>query len=75
MALEDAAMLAAHGAKGGSEDTAVEVSWTERKHVRKVRGGPPGAVTVAGARTIRVRMDPVRLQRILDSREDGIPLS
>jgi len=68
-ALEEAALLAAHGAKGGAEDTTVEISWTERKHVRKVRGGAPGAVTIAGARTLLVRRDPERLRRLLDTQE------
>ena len=72
-ALEDAAILAAHGARGGKDDTSVEISWTERKHVRSVRGGAPGAVTVAGARTLLVRQDPERLQQLLATGRDNLP--
>lgn len=51
--IELAAQLAAYysPARGA---TAVEVDVTERRHVRKVKGGPPGLVTYRQERTIRV---------------------
>ncbi len=32
-----------------------DVQWTRRKYVRKLRGGPPGTVTVKRSETVRVR--------------------
>lgn len=63
----EAAMLAAHHCKG-REDTVVAVTWTERKHVRKPPGAAPGLVSVAGGRTIEVRLDPEALAPLLASR-------
>lgn len=52
--LEEAAALAAwHSKLRGS--ALVPVDWTRRKHVRKVRGGAPGLVTVQRAQTIFAR--------------------
>lgn len=52
--LEEAATLAAWHSKLRSS-TLVPVDWTRRKHVRKVRGGAPGLVTVQRAQTVFVR--------------------
>jgi len=52
--LEEAASLAAWHSKLRSS-TLVPVDWTRRKHVRKVRGGAPGLVTVQRAQTVFVR--------------------
>jgi predicted ribosome quality control (RQC) complex YloA/Tae2 family protein len=50
-----AAALAAKGS-GAKNDTAPEIMVTERKWVRKVKGGKPGQVTVERFRTIRPRI-------------------
>jgi predicted ribosome quality control (RQC) complex YloA/Tae2 family protein len=52
--LEEAAALAAYFSKG-REDSRVEVLFTERRNVSKIRGGPPGLVRVANAKSLRVR--------------------
>jgi len=62
-ALLDAALLAAwHSNARG--DTVIDVMWTPRKHVRKVRGAPPGLVTAAATHNLAVREDPDRLARL-----------
>ena len=67
-ALLDAALLAAwHSQARG--DTVVDVMWTERKHVRKARGGAPGLVTVAVSRNLPVRADADRLARLYRTHE------
>jgi predicted ribosome quality control (RQC) complex YloA/Tae2 family protein len=52
--LYKAANLAAAGS-GARNDTAPEIMVTERKWVRKLKGGKPGQVTVERFRTIRPR--------------------
>ncbi len=64
--LLDAAILAAHFSKGRN-DTNVEVTWTYAKHVRRVKGGAPGKVTVAGGQTLLVSLEASRLKRLLES--------
>jgi predicted ribosome quality control (RQC) complex YloA/Tae2 family protein len=49
-----AAALAAEGS-GAKNDTAPEIMVTERKWVRKLKGGKPGQVTVERFRSIRPR--------------------
>ena len=63
----DAAMLAAHYSKKKT-DTAVEVTSTYRKYVTKAKDAGPGKVFVAQGRTILVRLDEKRLERLF-SRE------
>jgi len=53
--LYTAATLAAEGS-GAKNDTAPEIMVTERKWVRKLKGGKPGLVTVERFRTIRPRI-------------------
>lgn len=65
--LVEAALLAAHYSKGRG-DTVVGVTYTQRKHIRKPKGAPPGRVTVAGGKTIDVRPDPERLRQLFDRR-------
>ncbi|HJZ87786.1 MAG TPA: NFACT RNA binding domain-containing protein [Polyangia bacterium] len=60
--LIDAATLAAHFS-ALREEAQVDVQYALRKHVRKARA--PGAVYVSDARTIRVRLEPARLARLL----------
>jgi predicted ribosome quality control (RQC) complex YloA/Tae2 family protein len=51
--LSEAAALAAYYSKG-RHATAVEVLYTEAKHVRKFRGARPGQVQVTAYRTLEV---------------------
>src|SRR5581483_10268098 len=51
--LERAASLAA-ALSAAREAALVEVDWTERRHVRKVPGGPPGLVIYTEQRSLRV---------------------
>lgn len=52
--VEKAAALAAYYSSGQGA-TSVEVDITQRRHVRKVKGGQPGLVTYRDERTLRVR--------------------
>ncbi len=65
--LLDAATLAVHHSPARQERQA-DVTYAARKHVRKPRGAKPGLVTVAGGKTLRIRMEPERLRRLLASR-------
>jgi predicted ribosome quality control (RQC) complex YloA/Tae2 family protein len=67
--LVDAALLAAHHSNARGEPQ-VDVSYTLRKQVRKPPRTRPGLVTLSGAKTLRVRVDPERLARLLASRVD-----
>lgn len=64
--LLDAATLAAHFSSLRDE-AQVDVSYTQRKGVKKPPRSKPGLVSVAGAKTIRVRMQPDRLARLLST--------
>lgn len=61
--LLDAATLAVHFSSSRGAKAA-EVRYALRKHVRPVRGAP-GRVTVAGGKTVTVRMDANRLKRLM----------
>jgi len=63
-ALLDAAHLAIYFSKLRGTDFA-EVACTQVKLVRKFKGAPPGKVSCAGARTLAVRIEPARLERLL----------
>jgi predicted ribosome quality control (RQC) complex YloA/Tae2 family protein len=63
-ALIDAATLAAHFSEARGNDT-VEVSWCERRFVRKPKGAPAGMVTLAREKLLRLRFEPARLERLL----------
>ena len=45
-------------------ETVVDVMWTERKHVRRARGGNPGQVTVSASKNLAVRVDQARIERL-----------
>lgn len=66
--LVDAATLAAHfsDARG---DTVCEVSYVEKRYVRKPRKSPPGLVTLDREKVIAVRIEAPRLSRLLASKE------
>ncbi|MFN8523159.1 MAG: NFACT family protein [Chloroflexota bacterium] len=61
-ALRRAAALAAYFSRG-AEAGRVPVDFTLRKHVRKIRGGPPGLVTYVNEQTIDVRPEAPPAQR------------
>jgi predicted ribosome quality control (RQC) complex YloA/Tae2 family protein len=63
-ALLDAAHLALFHSELKAEPRG-EVSYVSVKHVRKGRDAPPGAVTYSGERTVMLRVEPARLQRLL----------
>jgi predicted ribosome quality control (RQC) complex YloA/Tae2 family protein len=64
----DAAHLAAWFSDGRGEPQ-VEVVATRAKHVRKVKGAAPGAVTYSQERTLLLRVEPQRTERLLASEE------
>jgi predicted ribosome quality control (RQC) complex YloA/Tae2 family protein len=63
-ALLDAAHLTVHFSKLRGAEQA-DVIYTQCKNVRRIKGGQPGRVGLARAKTLRVRMDPERLERLL----------
>lgn len=67
--LLDAATLAAHHSNARGE-AQVDVVYVARKLVRKPPKSAPGTVTHAGGKTIRVRVEPARLERLLAARVD-----
>jgi predicted ribosome quality control (RQC) complex YloA/Tae2 family protein len=67
--LIDAATLAAHHSNARGE-TQVDVVYVARKLVRKPPKSAPGTVTHSGGKTVRVRLEPERLARLLASRVD-----
>jgi predicted ribosome quality control (RQC) complex YloA/Tae2 family protein len=67
--LLDAATLAVHHSPA-REEAQADVTYAPRKLVRKPRGAPPGQVSVAGGKTMRLRMEAERLRRLLASRGD-----
>lgn len=66
--LLDAAHLAAHFSDGRGEPQ-LEVVATRAKYVRKVKGAAAGAVTFSQERTILLRVEPARVERLLASEE------
>ena len=62
--LLDAAHLAMHHSEARQHATAT-VQYTQRKHLRKPKGAPPGAVLVAAPKTVFLRPDARRLERLL----------
>lgn len=70
--LLDAAHLALHhsGAKGEPRG---EVSWVPVKFVKKVKGGAPGRVLYSREKTLVVRLEPERLERLLKTRGGEAP--
>jgi predicted ribosome quality control (RQC) complex YloA/Tae2 family protein len=67
--LLDAAHLAAHFSDARGEPQA-EVVATRAKYVRKAKGSAPGAVTYSQERTILLRVEPPRVERLLASEEE-----
>jgi predicted ribosome quality control (RQC) complex YloA/Tae2 family protein len=69
--LLDAATLAAHHSNARGQEQ-VDVTYVLRKHVRKPPRARPGTVTLSGGKTLRVRLEPARLERLLAARVDPI---
>ncbi len=67
--LLDAAHLAAHFSDGRGEGQ-VEVVATRAKYVRKTKGAPPGSVTYTQEKTLFLRVEPHRVERLLASEEE-----
>ena len=65
--LLDAATLAAHYSEA-KDALVVDVAVTHCKHVKKAKGGAPGLVTMSESRTLAVRMEPARLERLFRKR-------
>lgn len=63
-ALVDAATLAAHYSPLAKE-AQVDIQYTAVKNVRKAKGMAPGAVFTSDTKTIRVRLEPDRVRRLL----------
>jgi predicted ribosome quality control (RQC) complex YloA/Tae2 family protein len=70
--LVDAATLAAHFSDFRGE-TIVDVLYTPRRFVHKRKGSPVGSVTLGNEKVIAVRVEPARLQRLLEN-EKRAPL-
>ncbi len=68
-ALIDAAHLAHHHSNLKGEPRG-EVAWTQAKFVRKPKGAGPGQVTYTRERTLVVRIEPERMERLLRARAD-----
>ncbi len=64
--LIDAALLAAYFSRG-KDDSIIDVTYAEAKHVRKPKGAAPGMVTIAGGSTLAITIDPERLSRLLEN--------
>jgi len=62
--LIDAAHLAAHFSDARGESV-VEIQYTPRKYVRKPKGSAPGAVVVDREKVLVLRVDPVRVERLI----------
>ena len=67
--LVDAATLAAHHSDARGADF-VEITWTEKRYVRKPRKAPPGRVTLDREKVLALRLEPDRLARLLASRSE-----
>jgi predicted ribosome quality control (RQC) complex YloA/Tae2 family protein len=70
--LLDAGTVAVHFSKARGE-ARIDVVYTWKKHVRKPKGLPPGAVVPSQTKSITVLRDEARLQRLLGSlaNDDG----
>lgn len=64
--LLDAATLAVYYSKMRSADRA-EVHYTQAKNVRRIKGAPPGKVSLERNQTLCVRIEESRLQRLVHS--------
>lgn len=75
--LREAAWLAAYYSQGKREGK-LEVDYTQRKYVRKLKGGKPGQVTFSQNKSVLVDLENVELKKVLQRTEvrgDGDPSS
>lgn len=70
--LLDAAHLAAHFSDARGEP-ACDVAWTRARYVRKPKGAAPGAVTYSQEKVIPLRVEPLRVERLLAGEESPTP--
>jgi predicted ribosome quality control (RQC) complex YloA/Tae2 family protein len=63
--LLDAAHLAAHFSEARGE-AVVDVQYAARKHLRKPKGAVPGFVVVDRERVLVLRVEPARVEALLD---------
>ncbi len=63
--LQEAAQLAAYYCKVRA-NRKIEIDYTQRKYVRKIKGGEPGQVIYSQNKTILVDLDDELLQKLLD---------
>jgi predicted ribosome quality control (RQC) complex YloA/Tae2 family protein len=66
--LVDAAHLAAHFSEARGE-AVVEIQYTSRRYLRKPRGSAPGLVVVDREKVLAVRVEPGRVERLLEREE------
>ncbi len=64
--LHEAAQLAAYYCKSRASRR-IEIDYTQRKHVRKIKGAAPGTVTYAHNKSILVELDDVLIDKLLGS--------
>ena len=63
--LREAAWLAAYYSQGRASGR-VEVDYTQRKHVRRVKGGEPGQVTFTQNRSVLIDLGDAELRQVLE---------
>ena len=68
--LREAAWLAAYYSKGRGRGR-VDVDYTQRKHVRKLKGAPPGTVTIAHNKTILIDLKEDEAGAVLNRLEES----
>lgn len=68
--LLDAATLAAHSSEARG-NTTVEVTYTPRRYVQKLKGLPPGKVVLLREKVLLLTLEPARLKRLLSTHIDG----
>lgn len=66
----DACALATHFSRMRDEAVA-EIASTRVKHLRKPKGGAPGAAIVTQEKTTRYRVEPARIERLLRSEDSA----
>lgn len=70
--LLDAATLAAHHSRARHQPQ-IDVTYALCKHVRQLGHGSPGEVSIARGRTLHLRQERTRLERLLATRRDDHP--
>ena len=68
--LQEAAQLAAYYCKKRA-DRKIDVDYTQRKYVRRVKGGEPGTVIFSQNKTIYVEREERVLKRLLDGESEA----